>query len=96
MPATKNCDNPKCVNPDHLFIGTELTNAIDMAQKMRHVYGERQPHHKLTDDQVREIHKLLSLGVTQRRIAEMFNVHPMLISRIKRRERWKHIFVETY
>ena len=98
IPPTKcvlhHCDNPKCVNPEHLFVGTQLTNAIDMAQKMRHVYGERQPNAKLTDDQVREIHKLITLGVTQKRVAEMFNVHPMHISRIRRGKEWKHIFIE--
>lgn len=55
------CDNPKCVNPDHLFIGTHQDNVDDMWSKGR---GHRGPHknpatkprqRKLTDDAVRDI-----------------------------------------
>ena len=86
------CDNPPCCNPEHLFIGTKMDNSIDMAKKMRHVYGERQPNHKLTDKEVMDIHKLMKLGVKQKEIAALFNVGEMCISRIKRGERWRHIF----
>lgn len=86
------CDNPACVNPAHLFIGTKMDNALDMVSKMRHCYGERQGGHKLTEQEVVDIHKLIKLGVKQKQIAKIFNIGEMQISRIKRGHRWKHVF----
>ena len=86
------CDVPLCVNPAHLFVGTKLDNALDMAKKLRHLYGERNPRSKLTETQVMDIHRLMKLGVTQKKISEMFRVGQMQISRIKRGERWRHVF----
>lgn len=86
------CDNPPCVNPDHLFIGTKLDNALDMVSKMRHCYGEKQGGHKLTEKEVLDIHRLLKIGVKQKQIAQMFSIGEMQISRIKTGARWSHIF----
>ena len=54
------CDNRKCVNPDHLFLGTQQDNMDDMVRKGREKYyiGEQAPSHKLTGKQVEEIRKL--------------------------------------
>lgn len=51
------CDNPPCINPDHLFVGTRSDNMRDMVDKGRHPYvkGERNHSAKLTDEQVAEI-----------------------------------------
>lgn len=51
------CDNPSCVNPDHLFVGTHKDNAQDMIAKGRRAKSHRPHtrHRKLTDDQVRSI-----------------------------------------
>lgn len=85
------CDNPSCVNPDHLFLGTAHDNHMDMKQKGRHLYGERNNQSILTDDAVRKIKQLLNDGLSQEKIARMFGVQQMQISRIKRGLRWSHI-----
>lgn len=85
------CDNPPCVNPDHLFVGTKRDNAEDMARKMRHTFGERNARHKLTTENVLEIFRLLAIGVKQSRIAAQFQVGQMQISRINTGDRWGHL-----
>ena len=72
------CDNRKCVNPQHLFIGSRVDNIKDMDSKKR-----RGTKCKLTEIQVGEIKKLLDVGFSQQRIGEMFNVGQTVISRIK-------------
>lgn len=53
------CDNPKCANPGHLFLGTKRDNAVDRNHKGRGKYpvlrGEASPNAKLTDDDIRAI-----------------------------------------
>jgi len=62
------CDNPLCIRPDHLFLGTQSDNITDCAKKGRH------PKSKLTADQVREIRKLRSEGIFAKDIAPRFGV----------------------
>src|SRR5689334_5076325 len=62
------CDNPSCVNPYHLFLGTDLDNVRDKEQKSRgnHVHGEQHGQCKLTDTQVDEIrHLYMAEHITQ-------------------------------
>lgn len=91
MHVCHTCDNPRCVNPDHLFIGTSADNLQDMKEKGRHLYGERNGHVKLTDQDVREIRALLSAGATQQRVAGMYGVSQSAVWKIAHRERWAHI-----
>lgn len=56
------CDIPSCVNPNHLFLGTQKDNMRDMMRKGRLCPSEKHPKVKLTTEQVIEIRKLYSLG----------------------------------
>jgi hypothetical protein len=89
------CDNPSCVNPSHLFLGTKKDNTQDALKKGRlkcrwpKLYGEQHPQHKLTWDQVREVRKRYSLGrVTQRQLAKEFSVDPMTICNVVNGKIW--------
>lgn len=82
------CDNPPCVRPNHLFLGTQKDNCQDAKAKDRHSRGERNGFAKLTDAAVREIR---ASPLTQCELAEKFGVRQGLISGIKRRERWTHV-----
>lgn len=67
------CDNPSCVNPEHLFLGTQLENIADMVGKLRNPKGEKHGSAKLSDDQIDAI-RLLGASMPQRKIAERFGV----------------------
>jgi hypothetical protein len=68
------CDNPRCVNLDHLFLGTHLDNMKDCTLKGRRPSGERHYKAKLCESQVREIRKLVAGGMMLARVAEAFGV----------------------
>jgi hypothetical protein len=76
------CDNPGCVNPEHLLLGTQYNNLADMRLKDRQARGEKVPQHVLTEAQVAEIKILLAQGRTQQFIADMFGVARWTIGKI--------------
>jgi uncharacterized protein (DUF433 family) len=96
VPAEKavchSCDNPRCVNPDHLFLGDQSVNMKDMAAKSRHLFGEKNSQSKLTAIEVHAIHEASASGQTQSAIAKRFRIGQMTVCRILRGERWHHIF----
>lgn len=87
------CDNRQCVNPDHLFIGTQQDNMQDMAKKGRgkypRLFGSKNPMAKLTENQVSEIRAMVASGKLQKEACQKYGVSPMTVSRIIRNEAWK-------
>lgn len=91
------CDNPSCVNPDHLEIGTQADNMKDMVERRRQSKGEahaikfrgsRHGRAKLTDDDVRKIRMDSRKNV---QIAADYGMAAWTIGAIKRGKAWKHI-----
>ena len=82
------CDNPLCVNPDHLFIGNQRENMADMKAKGRQTKGEAHGQAKLTETQV------IAIRTDHRKQAEIasdYNISVPTVSDIKRRYSWKHL-----
>jgi hypothetical protein len=90
------CDNPRCTNPKHLFLGTETDNVRDMYNKGRHpiLKGEKAPGSKLTELQVRIIKTLLLKDASWQHIEKIANIMKVsftTIYDIKAERTWKHI-----
>jgi hypothetical protein len=88
------CDNPKCVNPQHLWLGTQGDNAADSKAKGRstHQRGELSGMAKLTTSKVLQIRKLAGQpGHSQRSLGRRFGVHHATIWLIVTGKRWGHI-----
>jgi len=85
------CDNPACVNPNHLFLGTNQDNVNDKVSKGRQPRGSKSQVSKLSDDDVMEIRKLGSLGKSHTSIAKKFNVQRSNITLILHGKRWTHL-----
>lgn len=92
MQILHKCDTPACVNPDHLFVGTNLDNMRDRYVKGRydgsHAAGENNFHSKLTAADVRVIR---AASGTMREIGKRFGVTGSLVTKIKRRSIWGHL-----
>lgn len=90
------CDNPKCCNPLHLKLGTQLDNINDMCSKHRNrgrgYPGEDCGKHKLSNKQVLEIRNKYKTGLfSQRMLAKEYKVSQPNIKDILKRRTWKHI-----
>lgn len=85
------CDNPKCCNPNHLFIGSQNDNMKDMKQKRRSTIGEKNPRSILTEKNVIEIIDLKKAGKSVKDISTKFGVHIQTIYDILQGRKWKHI-----
>jgi hypothetical protein len=106
------CDNPPCVNPAHLFVGTPRDNMEDARRKGRLAAGERSwsrmhperlargvhnGNSKLGDDDIREILRSYNAGeLTQVELSARFGVGQTTISEIVRGEHWKHLLPSDF
>lgn len=85
------CDNPRCVNPEHLFLGSLIDNALDRDRKGRCQHGETHYISKLTENQVREIRRLRGLGILYSTLVRKFKVSMSTIEDILMGRTWKHV-----
>ncbi len=90
MMVLHKCDTPTCINPDHLFLGTQADNMKDRSAKMRQPHGEGHPAAKITEDDVREIRRLKPT-TCHRELIEQFGISKRAIQFIVSRKNWKHV-----
>ncbi len=105
MKVCHHCDNPSCINPLHLFLGTQKDNMVDMVKKGRHARrgnsggGNRKTHRrgeehhqaKITKDVVKEIRQRAASGERHSDLGKEFGVCTSHISKIVVKKYWKHI-----
>lgn len=83
------CDNPRCCNPAHLFLGTVQDNIADKVIKNRQPSGAKHVNSKLSNEEIRRIRFLHSLGLSGTELGRKFGVGQQQISRLIRGERRK-------
>jgi hypothetical protein len=76
------CDNPSCVNTDHLFLATPLENVKDTLEKGRRRYCILNP------EKVRDIR---ASSLRTKTLAEIYKISPCIISAVRNRKRWQHV-----
>jgi hypothetical protein len=104
MEICHHCDNPSCVRPSHLFLGTHADNMRDAFNKgildngiaalagcARDSKGELNPAARLTKEDVREIRVEASKGVFHRKLAERYGITRVQVTNIVNRKRWAHV-----
>lgn len=85
------CDNPSCVNPAHLEVGTTKDNIQDKLDRKRGNNGIKHGNSKLSDADVLAIRSSSEKGI---RLAELYGVSRSVISMIKSGKAWKHLMPE--
>lgn len=85
------CDNPGCVNPEHLFLGDAKANALDAVAKKRLPRGEARAHSKLTTTDILKIRALYKNGVNKNELKFYFKVSYKTIANIINKKRWNHV-----
>jgi hypothetical protein len=80
------CDNPRCCNPEHLFLGTVADNNADMKRKGRQARGEKLPQCKFSDATVLQLRRVEpDLGIPRSQLAQIFGISPSHVSALLRR-----------
>jgi hypothetical protein len=85
------CNNPSCVNPDHLVTGSIKDNTLDMLTAKRQAKGSVNGNAKLLEDQVIDIRNKHSAGETINALAEEYKVSSVMIRNIIKRKNWSHV-----
>lgn len=87
------CDNPACLEPRHLSLGSARDNMLDCIAKGRRnfIYGERVSTAKVTVEEVKLIKALLAQKIKGRKIAELFGITANIVSQIKTGKSWRSV-----
>ena len=90
------CDNPQCINPDHLEIGTQADNIRDMNERGRQVtvHGVDSPHAKLSECDIVYIRQNAKAGCRQygySALARRFKISDVMVRLIALGKQWKHV-----
>jgi HNH endonuclease len=95
MPETvcHKCDNPSCINPDHLFAGTHKLNMMDMKLKGRAARpkGVLHPMRKYSVEQIKEVRRLHSLNISLNEISKSVLIPKSYVRQIVLKQRWGHL-----
>lgn len=83
------CDNPSCINTDHLFLGTHVDNSDDKVAKGRQARGESSGRAKLKEQDVLAIRK--NTNDSGANIAKSYGMSPEAVYSIKKKRNWRHI-----
>lgn len=87
------CDNPSCVNPEHLFLGTQKDNIQDALKKKRMVgpRGMQQWQAKFIDEDIKKIRLLNKEGMNGNQISKLYKVDRRVIYDILKNVTWRHV-----
>lgn len=91
MVVCHKCDNPPCVNPDHLFLGTKRDNTLDAMRKGRLKWPDvrgKNPNAKITASQALEIRSANGRHID---IARLYGISPSSVGQIKSGVQWKNL-----
>lgn len=96
MQVCHTCDNPPCVNPAHLFLGTNYENWEDCVSKGRNMGGANgppiaRPRARLTEADVAEIRRLRASGASRDEVARRFGISVDNVSHVTTGRRWKNL-----
>jgi len=89
------CDNRRCVNPNHLELGTATQNMAQAWSRggMRGRVGENNPRAKLTNDIVREVKRMIAYGWRNKYIAEKLEISRVTVSKIRTGRSWRTVTI---
>jgi len=82
------CDNPACVNVEHLILGAQADNIADKVERNRQAKGVKHGMSKLSEDQVREIRTLKGTG---KEIGKRFGISAVMVNYIRSGKSWAHV-----
>jgi hypothetical protein len=86
------CNNPSCINPDHLILGTLQDNVADRVRSGNSARGSHNGRAKLTEAQAQEIREILAVGkMNFSQIARKYGVDRRVIYQIRKGLNWKHV-----
>ena len=85
------CDNPSCVNPDHLQVGTQKENYDDSKMKGRHSHGEAHGNSVYSEQQIRKVMQLIADGIKPKVVSDKTGVALSTVYDIKGGRSWQHL-----